>query len=74
MRTGRGALDLHIPHGSLGAVEDMLFDGRSISLVPHDQLADIHIARGARTAQDIDAAAQPEVQVRDDQRAHGGAR
>jgi hypothetical protein len=54
MKTGRGSVGLHVPSGSLGTVEDMLFDGRSLNLIPHDQLAEIHLQRGARTAQDIE--------------------
>jgi hypothetical protein len=54
MRTGRTSLQLHVPHGALGTVEDLLFDGRSLTLLPHDQLAEIHEAQGARTAQDVD--------------------
>ncbi|HEX4344258.1 MAG TPA: DUF4011 domain-containing protein, partial [Solirubrobacteraceae bacterium] len=56
MKTRRTALELHVPHGALPKLEDMLFDGQAMTLVPHDQLADIHRQRGARTAQDIDAA------------------
>jgi hypothetical protein len=54
MRSGNAAMDLHVPRGSLGTVEDLLFAGRALSLRPHDQLAQIHLARGARTAQDIE--------------------
>jgi hypothetical protein len=54
MRAGRTSLELHIPRGALGTLEDLLFEGRSLSLLPHDQLAEIHRARGARTAQDIE--------------------
>jgi len=54
MKTGRTALELHVPHGALPALEDMLFDGQAMTLVPHDQLAAIHHQRGARTAQDLD--------------------
>jgi hypothetical protein len=55
MKTGRTALEVHVPSGALGTLEDMLFDGQSLSLIPHDQLAQIHRERGARTAQDLDA-------------------
>lgn len=54
MRTGRTSLDLHVPHGALGTLEDLMFDGRALNVIPHDQLEEIHRARGARTAQDID--------------------
>ena len=54
MRSGRTSLDLHVPHGALGTLEDMMFDGRALDVIPHDQLEEIHRARGARTAQDID--------------------
>lgn len=54
MRAGRSALELHVPQGALGMLEDMLFEGRTFNLLPDDQLAEIHRARGARSAQDID--------------------
>ncbi|MGI8757287.1 MAG: DUF4011 domain-containing protein [Acidimicrobiales bacterium] len=54
MKTGRTALEVHVPSGALGTLEDMLFDGQSLTLVPHDQLAQIHHERGARTAQDLE--------------------
>ena len=57
MRAGRTSLELHVPQGALGTLEDLLFEGRTFNLMPHDQLAEIHRARGARTAQDIDPTA-----------------
>lgn len=54
MKTGRTALELHVPQGALPRLEDLLFDGHPMTLVPHDQLAEIHHQRGARTAQDLD--------------------
>ena len=54
MRAGRTSLDLHVPQGALGTLEDLLFDGRSLNMIPDDQLAEIHQAQGARTAQDMD--------------------
>ena len=57
MRSGSTSLDLHVPNGALGRLEDQLFAGRGISIFPHDQLADIHRMQGARTAQDV----EPEV-------------
>ncbi len=56
MRMGRSGVDLHVPAGSLGALEDMVASGQSVRLLPHDQISDIHRAAGARTAQEIDAA------------------
>jgi len=55
MKIGRTALELHVPQGALPTLEDLLFEGQPITLVPHDQLAQIHRERGARTAQDIEA-------------------
>ena len=54
-KPGSNAIDLHVPHGSLAALEDMVFAGETLTLLPHDQIAEIHRARGARTAQDIEA-------------------
>jgi hypothetical protein len=54
MRTSRSGLDLHVPAGSLGALEDMVAAGRAITLLPSDQLDEIHRAQGSRYAQDID--------------------
>ncbi len=53
LRTGARALSLHVPKGSLAKLEDMVYAGQPISLLPHDDLAEIHLQRGARTAQDI---------------------
>lgn len=55
MRTGRSGLDLHIPAGSLATLEDMVAAGHILTLLPNDELDDIHRAAGARTAQDIEA-------------------
>jgi hypothetical protein len=54
MKVGRTSVALHVPHGALGQLEDQLFDGQALNLHPHDDLAEIHVARGARTAQDIE--------------------
>ena len=34
MRAGRTALDLHVPQGALGTLEDLLFDGRALNADP----------------------------------------
>lgn len=55
MKSSRGgALDLHIAKGALGDFEDLVFSGAEINILPHDQLAEVHMARGARTAQEIE--------------------
>ena len=51
MRTGRTSLDLHVPHGSLGTLEDLMFDGadaqrRSRTTSSRKSIA--HAARGPR--------------------------
>lgn len=56
MRMGRSGVDLHVPAGSLGTLEDLVAAGESLRLVPHDQIDAIHRAAGARTAQEVDAA------------------
>lgn len=48
---------VHVPVGGLARLEDQVSDRRRIRLVPHDELAEIHHAQGARTAADIEAAA-----------------
>ncbi|KAE8766143.1 DUF3320 domain-containing protein [Georgenia thermotolerans] len=55
LRTGRSGLELHVPSGSLPRLEDLIAEGRAITLLPHDQLEEIHAVAGARTAQDVDA-------------------
>jgi len=61
MRMGRSGVDLHVPAGSLGTLEDMVAAGQTVRLLPHDQISDIHRAAGARTAQEIDAAQVAEI-------------
>ncbi len=56
LRMGRSGVDLHVPAGSLGALEDVVAEGQTLRLVPHDQISAIHRAAGARTAQEVDAA------------------
>lgn len=55
LRMGRSGVDLHVPAGALGLLEDLVASGRSLHLLPHDQLSAIHHAAGARTAQEIEA-------------------
>lgn len=47
-------IPLHIPSGAIGVFEDILHAGRTIRLIPHDELDSWHQELGARTAQDVD--------------------
>lgn len=51
----RSGAALHVPHGSLSTLEDLVAGGQTISLIPHDQISELHVQQGARSAQDIDA-------------------
>lgn len=46
---------IHVPAESLPRLEDKIASGHQIELAPHDELAAIHRAQGARTAADVDA-------------------
>ena len=58
------------PCGPHGTLERVAQQHQAVDAV--DRLQESR--QGIRPAQHVDAAAQPEVQVGDDQRAHGGAR
>lgn len=47
-------LKLLVPPRSLGEFEDRLNSSEPIRLVPHDQLADIHLSRGVTSAQHLE--------------------
>ncbi|MDN4483202.1 DUF4011 domain-containing protein [Demequina lignilytica] len=56
LRTRTSGLDLHIPAGSLAEFEDGVAAGHPFRLIPHDKIAEVHQAQGARFAQDIETA------------------
>lgn len=49
------SVPVHVPDDTLARLEDAVADGRQLRLQPHDDLAEIHRARGARTASDVDS-------------------
>ncbi|MBX9245499.1 DUF4011 domain-containing protein, partial [Actinotalea ferrariae] len=51
----RSGAPVHVPHGALGTLEDLVAGGQTITLIPHDQISELHVQQGARSAQDIDA-------------------
>ena len=62
-----GTVPVHVPTGALGELEDAIAVGTRFTLVPHDDLAEIHLARGARTAADIEPEAISQI-LRDESR------
>ncbi|GAB3165148.1 DUF3320 domain-containing protein [Myceligenerans halotolerans] len=48
------SIPLHVPADGLGRFEDLVALGERLTIVPHDKIADIHRAQGARTAADVD--------------------
>ncbi|MFD6166345.1 DUF4011 domain-containing protein [Oerskovia sp. NPDC060287] len=53
-RKDASSIPLHVPAGGIGAFEDKIASKERVRLVPHDELAAIHSAQGARTARDVD--------------------
>lgn len=53
-RKNSSSIGIHIPNGALGLFEDKIADGRSLRLVAHDEIEQIHREQGARTAADIE--------------------
>ncbi len=51
--TGRGAVNLAVPPGLLGALEDTVNSGGRISLLASDQLSDVQIRRGIRSGREL---------------------
>ncbi len=49
----RGSVALAIPDGALGRFEDMVNSGAAVQLQPSDALDEIHLARGAMNAGDL---------------------
>ncbi|MFD6176394.1 MULTISPECIES: DUF3320 domain-containing protein [unclassified Isoptericola] len=48
------SLPVHVPAGGLARLEDTVSADQDLTLAPHDELAEIHRAQGARTAADVD--------------------
>ncbi|MGI5191113.1 DUF4011 domain-containing protein [Promicromonospora sp. CA-289599] len=49
------SVPVHVPTDTLAKLEDVVAQGNRLTLVPHDELADLLRAQGARTAADVDA-------------------
>lgn len=49
------SVPVHVPTDTLAQLEDVVAQGNRLVLVPHDELADLLRAQGARTAADVDA-------------------
>jgi hypothetical protein len=54
--TERAGMQLAVPDGRLGHVEDLISAGQSLTLLPADQLDKVHAARGVRSGPDLPAA------------------
>ncbi len=48
-------VDLHIPKSGLSVLDDIIHAGKSITMLPHDELSSIHQLQGARLAAELDA-------------------
>ena len=55
LRASAQVLDLVVPPQGLATLDDMIHDGKRISLAAHNDLSSIYRLQGARTAQDVDA-------------------
>ena len=51
--TPRHSIALAVPEGRLGSLENALHDKRPVTLLPSDQLDDVHAARGVRAGRDL---------------------
>lgn len=51
------SVPVHVPTDTLSQLEDVVARGNRLTLVAHDELADVLRAQGARTAADVDAEA-----------------
>lgn len=56
LRPSGEVLDLHVPADSLAILDDIVHDGKSISLVAQDDISDLQQLQGTRRAQDLDDA------------------
>ncbi len=54
LKIGRQALEVLVPSGGLGVLEDLLMQGDAVQLAAHDGLTEFQRAKGARTAADAD--------------------
>jgi len=55
LRPSSEVLDLHVPTDTLALLDDIVHDGKPISLIAQDRLSDLQLLQGARRAQDLDA-------------------
>lgn len=55
LRASSEVLDLHVPVGTLALLDDIVHEGKAVSLIAQDDLSDLHRLQGARRAQDLDA-------------------
>ena len=54
LRASSEVVDLHVPSGALGLLDDMVHNSGAIALLPQDELSDLQRLQGARRAQDLD--------------------
>ncbi|RVW08232.1 DUF3320 domain-containing protein [Prescottella agglutinans] len=55
LRRSAQVVDLHIPKSGLPVLDDIIHAGKSITMLPHDELSSIHQLQGARLAAELDA-------------------
>jgi hypothetical protein len=51
--TGRGGVHLEVPPGMLAALEDIVVEGATITLLPADQVGDVQAGRGIRFGREL---------------------
>ncbi|OQQ26371.1 DNA/RNA helicase [Prescottella equi] len=54
LRRSAQVVDLHIPKSGLSVLDDIIHAGKSITMLPHDELSSIHQLQGARLAAELD--------------------
>jgi hypothetical protein len=51
--TERSGLPLAVPHDALASLEDLVSGGATLTLLPGDRIAGVHVERGLRSARDL---------------------
>ncbi|WP_182347801.1 DUF3320 domain-containing protein [Tomitella gaofuii] len=54
LRPSKQVIDLHVPGSGLAALDDLIHAGKSLTLLPSDELSALHQLQGARTASEVD--------------------
>lgn len=54
LRPSKQVIDLHVPSSGLAALDDLIHAGKTITMLPSDELSSLHQLQGARTASEVD--------------------